>query len=103
MDADFCHPIIGNEDVYKKEQLEGTHRPCLLAVVAMTKQSILDLLVSASTQWICSTCHFRDNHEAMLSVIPACPTCGLSLEDTIGIYTSMWIDGLVRRNVMQHK
>ena len=39
-----------------------------------------------------------DDHEAMLSVTPACLTCGLSLEDTIGIYSSMWIDGLVRRN-----
>ena len=90
--------MLGNEDVYKKERLEETHRPCLLAAVARTKQSILDLLVSAPAQWICSTCCFLDDHEAMLSVTPACLTCGLSLEATIGIYSSMWINGLVRRN-----
>ena len=64
----------------------------------MAKQSILDLLTSSPQQWICSSCRFKDDHVAMLSVVPACPTCGVTLEDTVGIYTAMWMDGLTRRN-----
>ena len=55
--------------LYKKQRLEGTNRPCLLAAVAVTKQSILDLMASSPCQWICSSCRFRDDHEVMLSVV----------------------------------
>jgi hypothetical protein len=90
----LCHRLIGNEESYKRDKLDGTHRPCLDAAVAMAKQSILDLLTSSPQQWICSSCRFKDEHVAMLSVVPACPTCGVTLEDTVGIYTAMWMDGL---------
>ena len=76
--------------------LHGTHRPCLDAAVAMAKQSIIDLLTSTPQLWICSSCRFQDDHPAMLSSQPTC-ACGLSLEDTVGVYASMWMDGLTRR------
>ena len=72
MDDSTCHPILGGEEEYKKQKLEGTHWPCLLAAIAVTKQSILDLMVSSPCLWICSTFRFRDGHEVMLSVVPAC-------------------------------
>ena len=34
----------------------------------------------------------------MMSGVPACPTCGASLEDNIGLYITMWVESLVRRN-----
>ena len=87
---------MGNEETYKRDNLDGTHRPCLDAAVAMAKQSILDLLTSSPQQWICSSCRFKDDHLAMLSVEPTC-ACGITLEDTVGVYASMWMDGLTRR------
>ena len=62
----------------------------------MVKQSIIDLLTSTPQLWICSSCRFQDDHLAMLSSQPTC-ACGLSLEDTIGVYSSMWMDGLTWR------
>ena len=94
----MCHPILGGEDS-KKQGLDGSHRSCLLAAIAVTMQSILDLMASSPCQWICSRCRFQEDHEAMLSVVPSCPTCGTSLEDSIGIYTTMCVDSLLRKNL----
>ena len=93
----MCHPILGGEDS-KKQGLDGSHRSCLLAAIAVTRQSILDLMASSPCQRICSRCHFKEDHEAMMSGVPACPTCGASLEDNIGVYITMWVGSLVRRN-----
>ena len=95
-DSGFHHRLVGTEGTYQEEELDGVHRPCLDAGVAMVKQSIIDLLTSTPQLWICSSCRFQDDHLAMLSSQPTCD-CGLSLEDTIGVYSSMWMDGLVRR------
>jgi hypothetical protein len=64
----------------------------------MCKQSIMDLIYTTEHQWICSSCRFTQDHQAMLSSQPSC-ACGISLEETVGIYSRMWMDGLARKYV----
>ena len=74
----------------------GPHRMCLLQAVEMCKQTIMDLLTTTVQQWICSSCRHTEDHQAMLSSQPSC-SCGISLEETVGIYSRMWMDGLARK------
>jgi hypothetical protein len=78
---------------YKEAELDGAHRDCLLQAVAICKHSIMDLLINTEQQWICSTCRFNPDHQAMLSAQPSC-ACGISLEATVGIYSAMRMDEL---------
>ena len=95
-DSGSNHPLVGNQVTYKEAELDGAHRGCLLAAVAMCKQSILDLFDSTEQQWICHSCRFKPDHQAMLSSQPTCP-CGISLQTTAGVYSAMWMDGLSRK------
>ena len=87
---------MGNQVTYKEAELDGPHRMCLLQAVEMCKQTIMDLLTTTVQQWICSSCRHTGDHQAMLSSQPSC-SCGISLEETVGIYSSMWMDGLARK------
>ena len=95
-DGGANHPLVGNHKTYQEGELGGAHRDCLLAAVAMCKRSIMDLLDSSEQQWICHSCRFQSDHQAMLSSQPTCP-CGISLETTVGVYSAMWMDGLTRK------
>ena len=85
------HPFLGGEEDYKKQGLDGSHRACLLEAIDVTRRSILDILTSLPCQWICSKYRFKDDHEAMLSDVPACPSCDTTLEDTIDMCAIKWV------------
>jgi hypothetical protein len=90
------HPLVGNQVTYKEAELDGAHRVCLLQAVAMCKQTIMDLLTTTVQQWICSSSRQTEDHQAMLSSQPSCSCC-ISLEETVGIYSRMWMDGIARK------
>ena len=57
----------------------------------------MDILTSLPCQWICSKYRFKDDHEAMLSDVPACPSCDTTLEDTIDMCAIKWVNSLMRK------
>ena len=67
--------MLGGEKDFKTEGLNGP----LMDVI---KRSILEILASTPTLWICSKCKSKSDHVAMLSEGETCTDCVTPLEAT---------------------